>query len=72
MKFKAKKCNFALAEVKFLGHIVTQKGVKPDPEKVAAIEDTIKQPKTVTEVRAFLGTTGFHRRFIHKIKAMQQ
>ena len=63
MKVKAKKCHFALAEVKYLGHIVTQKGVKPDPENVAAIKD-MKQPNNVTEVRAFLGTTGFYRRFI--------
>ena len=69
---KAKKCNFALAEVRFLGHVVTQKGVKPDPEKVAIIEDIIKQPKNVTEVRAFLGRDDRIPQEIHKIKAMKQ
>ena len=63
MKIKAKKCSFALTEVKYLGHMITQRGVKPDPENVEAIRK-MKQPTTVTQVQAFLGTTGFYRRFI--------
>ena len=52
MKIKANECSFALEEVKYLGHIVTQGGVKSDPGNVEAIKN-MKQPKTVTEVRAF-------------------
>ena len=63
MKGKAKKCHFGLSEIKYLGHIITQEGVKLDPENVAAIKD-LKQPTNVTEVRAFLGTTGIYRRFM--------
>jgi hypothetical protein len=48
--------------VKYLGHIVTSGGIKPDPEKVRAVKD-FSTPKNVKEVRAFLGLAGYYRRF---------
>jgi len=32
-----KKCEFGCSEVKFMGHVVSAAGIKPDPEKVRAI-----------------------------------
>lgn len=60
MKVKTKKCHFALQEVKYLGHIVTPEEIKPDSKAIQAIID-LKQPETVTEVRAFLGVVGYYR-----------
>ena len=57
------KCNFAVTEVEYLGHIVSDKGIRPDPKKISAIVN-YPQPKTVRDIRAFLGLVGYYRRFI--------
>ena len=64
-KFYAKpeKCQFGLKEIKFLGHIVGNGGVKPDPAKVQAVQEW-PVPKTAQEVRQFLGLANYFRRFI--------
>ena len=57
------KCEFWLIEVKFLGHMVLASGVFVDPEKVEAIMNW-KRPKSVFEIRNFLGVVGYYKRFI--------
>ncbi|MCI27604.1 hypothetical protein A2U01_0048803, partial [Trifolium medium] len=49
--------------LEYLGHMVSSQGVFPEPSKVQAILDW-PQPKTITELRGFLGLTGFYRKFI--------
>ncbi|CAF3338717.1 unnamed protein product, partial [Rotaria sp. Silwood2] len=49
--------------MKYLGHIVTQDGIKPDPTLTKAVTD-FPQPKTIKDVQSFLGLTGYYRRFI--------
>lgn len=57
------KCVFGADTVTFLGYEVSAKGAKPLPEKVQAIRDYPK-PKTVRELRRFLGIINFYRRFL--------
>lgn len=57
------KCAFGLKEIDFLGHVVSADGIKPDPKKVTAVTEW-PTPKSVREVRGFLGLTGYYRRFI--------
>jgi len=50
------KCEFSRDSVKFLGQIIDQSGIRPDPGKVNAIQ-TMNAPTNTTELRRFLGMT---------------
>lgn len=63
LKVNLKKCRFAQSSVEYLGHIVTEDGVKPDQKKIEAIQK-FPQPNNVRDVRGFLGLAGYYRRFI--------
>jgi hypothetical protein len=60
---KESKCEFFKTEVEFLGHLVGRNGVRMMQDKVQAISEW-PVPQTVTDVRAFLGTAGYYRKFI--------
>ena len=60
---KFSKCEFCLTEVRFLGHVVSALGVSVDPEKVEAVMRS-ERPKSVFEIRSFLGLAEYYRRFI--------
>ena len=60
---KFSKCEFWLTEVRFLGHVVSASGVSVDPEKIEAVMSW-ERPKSVFEMRSFLGLAGYYRRFI--------
>ena len=60
---KFSKCEFWLAEVGLLGHVVSASGVSVDPGKVEAVMSW-ERPKSVFEICSFLGLAGYYRRFI--------
>ena len=63
LTLKPSKCRFFQKKVEFLGHIVDEQGIHTDPKKVEAVASW-ETPKRVKDVRAFLGLTGYYRRFI--------
>jgi hypothetical protein len=60
---KFEKCEFGVTEVDFLGHRITQEGLKMDDHKVKAILDW-EPPKSVLALRFFLGLASYYRKFI--------
>lgn len=63
LRLNLSKCTFAKAQVKFLGHIVSKRGVEPDPKNVEAI-GIMEAPKKVKGVRRFVGMCNFYRKHI--------
>ncbi|KAL5741542.1 hypothetical protein ACOSP7_028274 [Xanthoceras sorbifolium] len=55
---KMSKCEFVKDELEYLGHFISEKGVKVDTRKVEAMVDW-PLPKDVSALRGFLGLTGY-------------
>ncbi|KAL5497626.1 hypothetical protein EMCRGX_G014134 [Ephydatia muelleri] len=66
---KPSKCHFGMLECTYLGHVVGKGVVQPEPSKVQAVMN-FPIPSTKTQVRGFLGLTGYYRRFIPNYAAM--
>jgi hypothetical protein len=63
LKLNPSKCCFAAKSITFLGHMVSNEGTKPDPGKIDAVLRFL-EPKTVTNIRSFLGLTGYYRNYV--------
>lgn len=63
LKLKPSKCFLLKPEVKFLGHLISSKGIQVDGEKTRALE-TWPVPKNVKELRQVLGFMSYYRRFV--------
>lgn len=66
LKIEPSKCNILHTEIKYLGHFICQDGIKPTGDNIKAIKD-MKTPKTIRDVRSFLGTVNFYGKFIPNI-----
>lgn len=65
---RLEKCSFGKPQIKYLGHLLDQRGVQPDPAKVEAIKQ-MPQPTDVSGVRAFLGAVNFYGKFVPNMRA---
>ena len=63
LKVSKEKTHLFKRKVKFMGYIISENGVQPDPDKVETIWN-IPTPKNVKEVRRILGMFGYYRKFI--------
>ena len=70
MYAKFSKCEFWLTKVRFLGHVVSASGVSVDLEKVEVVMSW-ERPKSVFEIRIFLGLTGYYKRFIEDFSLLE-
>jgi hypothetical protein len=63
LTLKRSKCTFAQQNLEYLGHVIGTAGVATDSAKVAAVQSW-PQPRSLKELRGFLGLTGYYRKFI--------
>lgn len=63
LKLQPDKCEFLRKEVNYLGHVITDKGVKPDPKKIQSIVE-MQAPVNTKGIKSFLGMIGYYRKFI--------
>lgn len=63
------KCQFCVTQVKYLGYVIGHGGIQTDPEKVASIAKW-PVPKTIKQVRGFLGLASWYRRFIENFSSL--
>ena len=63
LKLQPDKCEFLRKEVSYLGHVISEDGVRPDPKKIESIEN-FPTPKTTKQLKGFLGLAGYYRRFV--------
>ena len=63
LKLKPSKCHFLRKEITFLGHKVSEEGMKPGEEGLRSIAE-MAPPQNYTEIRRFLSATGFFWHFI--------
>jgi hypothetical protein len=68
---KMSKCELNRPELKFLGHVVGQEGIKVDPAKTAAVSDW-PVPTDVKQLRSFLGLANYFRRFMQGYSKLTQ
>ena len=63
LKLKKSKCDFFKQEIHYLGHLISDKGIYPLPEKLDTICNMSK-PKNPKEIKQFLGLCGYYRKFV--------
>ena len=63
LKMKCEKCSFFKKHIQYLGHLVSERGFEPLPEKLESIRK-MPAPRTAKEVKQFLGLIGYYRKFV--------
>jgi len=71
MTVKPSKCKFACGEIKYLGHLITEEGIRPNPEKVRAIKE-MPWPDSAEKMSSFLGLVSYYRAFIENCSTISE
>ena len=71
LKLNKKKCLFRVSSVKYLGQVFSGEGMKPDPDKVAAIKN-LTPPQDIAAVRRFLGIVNYLGRYVPNFSSALQ
>ena len=71
LKLQPTKCKFLRKEISYLGHIISDMGILPDPSKITSIKN-YPRPKTTKDVKSFLGLASYYRRFINQFSKIAE
>lgn len=63
LKLNPEKCFLLQRKVKFLGHVISEKGIETDPDKVEVIKN-YPRPQNSDELRSFLAFCSYYRKFV--------
>ena len=63
LKLKLQKCSFFKKHIQYLGHLISDEGIQPLPEKLESIAK-MPTPKNAKQVKQFLGLLGYYRKFV--------
>ena len=63
LKLKLQKCRFFKKHIQYLGHLISDKGIQPLPEKLESIAK-MPVPQNAKQVKQFLGLVGYYRKFV--------
>ena len=63
LKLRPEKCALFQKSITFLGHVVSDKGIQTDRKKTEAVQEW-PVPRSVRDVRSFLGLASYYRRFV--------
>ena len=66
LKLNKSKMNLRKPEVSFMGHVITSKGIKPNPKKVKAVEE-MPRPTSKKELSSLLGFVNYLSKFLGRI-----
>ncbi len=69
LKLKWDKCKFKVKEVRYVGHLLTEDGLKPDPEKIRAITE-MQIPSNVKDLQRFLGMVRYLSKFVSRLSEL--
>jgi len=63
LKLKREKCDFLKNQIHYLGHVISEKGIRPIPEKLESIKK-MPPPHDVKSVQQFMGLANYYRKFV--------
>ena len=71
VKINREKMKLHLSEIKYMGHVLTTDGIKPDPAKIQGLRD-LPHPKDKHDVKRFLGTVNYLAKFVPNLSEMAE
>ena len=71
VKLNKDKCIFKSASIPYFGHIISENGIHPDPEKIRAIEK-MPSPKSQEELQTALGMLNYLSRYIPNLSSLNE
>ena len=71
LKLKLEKCCFFKKHIQYLGHLISEEGIQPLPEKIESIAK-MPAPRNPKEVKQFLGLVGYYKNLSPDLQTSQR